>query len=102
MRFIAKGKAIDGLPMPPAQALGAYRATFEIFASGSEPRITQVYPHADERATTLLVEVDSADELGELLSSLPGYFLSTWEVHPVASVERTLQVIGSMAASFDG
>jgi hypothetical protein len=100
MKFLATGTAIDGLALPPDQVLGAYRATFEIFAAGKEPRIKEVYPHADERATTLLIEADSAEELADTIGHLPGYLLCSWQVHPVASVQHTLRGITEMQSAF--
>ena len=67
------------------------KATFEHLASGADPRIKAVYPFADERATTLIVEVDSADDLGQLISSLPATRLSTFVSHPVASPQSVLE-----------
>jgi hypothetical protein len=99
MQFIVTGRAIDGLPLPPAQALAAYKATFEIFAAGTEPHIKAVWPHADERATTLLVEVETADELGDTLSALPGFMLSTWEAHPVSTPARVAESLSRMQAA---
>jgi muconolactone delta-isomerase len=85
MQFIVTGRAIDALPLPAGQALAAYKATFEMLAAGNLPHISAAWPHADERATTLLVDVDSAEELGDTLAALPGFMLSTWETHPVTT-----------------
>src|SRR5579862_3282471 len=98
MRFIVKGQASDGLPVAADVALSAYEATFEIFRRKKDPRIVEVYPHADERATTLVVEVPTAEELSDCLSHLPGFWFSTWESHPIQSVENVLTVIrGTLA-----
>ena len=99
MQFIVTGRAIDGLPMPPEAALGAYRASFELLASGADPHIMGVWPHAEERATTLLVEADTAEQLGDTLSALPGYMLSTWEAHAVTTAAHVAEVLGRMAAT---
>lgn len=99
MQFIVTGRAIDGLPMPPEAALGAYRATFELLAGGADQRIKGVWPHAEERATTLLVEADTAEELGETLTSLPGYMLSSWEAHAVTTAAYVADALGRMQAS---
>lgn len=94
MQFIVTGRAIPGLSMPPQEALGAYHATFESFARGDNPAITGIWPHADERATTLLVEAETAEALNDALCSLPSYMLATWTAHPVTTpghVAETLQ-----------
>lgn len=101
MQFIVTGRAIDGLPIPPHEALGAYRASFEILARGDIPAIKGVWPHADERATTFLVEADTAEALADSLGALPGFLLSTWTAHPVTtprhvadSLQRMRMVLG--------
>lgn len=96
MQFIVTGRAIDGLPLPPQQALAAYKATFEILAAGNHPHIKAAWPHADQRATTLLVEVGSAEELGDTLGGLPGFMLSTWEAHPVSTPAHVVRSISTM------
>jgi muconolactone delta-isomerase len=94
MQFIVTGRAIDGLPMPPTQALAAYKATFELLAAEKVPNVKAAWPHADERATTLLVEVDTAEQLSDTLASLPGFMLSTWEAHPASTPAH---IAGSLA-----
>ena len=96
MQFLVTGRAIDGLPMAPEQALAAYKATFEILAAGAHPHIRFAWPHADQRATTLLVEVESAEELGDTLAALPGFMLSTWEAHPVSTAAHVVESITMM------
>ena len=102
MQFIVTGRAIDGLPMPPDQALGAYKATFEILAAESHPHIKGVWPHVDERATTLLIDVQSAEELGDTLAELPGFMLSTWESHPVSTPAHVVESISRMQKAMGG
>jgi hypothetical protein len=99
VQFIVTGRAIDGLPVPPQQALAAYRASFEMLAKGGDPHVKGVWPHAEERATTLLVEADTAEDLGETLTALPGYMLSTWEAHAVTTAGYVADVLGRMEAS---
>jgi hypothetical protein len=99
MQFIVTGRAIDGLPVPPEQALAAYRASFELLASGTDPHIRGVWPHAEERATTLLIEADTAEQLGETLTALPGYMLSTWDAHAVTSAAYVADALGRMEAA---
>ena len=99
MQFIVTGRAIDGLPLPPETALGAYRASFELLANGVDPHIKGVWPHAEERATTLLIEADSAEQLGETLTALPGYMLSTWEAHAVTTAAYVAGALARMEAA---
>ena len=99
MQFIVTGRAIDGLPVPAPVALGAYRESFELLASGADPRVKGVWPHAEERATTLLIEADTAEQLGETLTALPGYMLSTWEAHAVTTPGHIADVLAGMQTS---
>lgn len=85
MEFIVTGRAIDGLPIPPQEALGAYQATFEMLARGDNPAIKSAWPHADERATTFLMEADTAEALTDTLNALPGFMFSSWTAHPVTT-----------------
>jgi hypothetical protein len=85
MQFLVIGRLIDAPVAPPQQEIAMLKATFEQFAGGTTPQIKAVFPFADERATALVVDVDSADDLGRLIGSLPASRLSTFESHPIAS-----------------
>ena len=99
MQFIVTGRAVDGLPIPAQEALGAYQATFEILARGDDPAIKGVWPHADERATTFLIDADTAEALSDTLSALPGFMLSTWTAHPVTTPGHVADGLQKMAAA---
>ena len=90
MKFLVIGRMIDTPVAPPAQEIAMLKATFEQLASGTDPRIKAVYPFADERATALIVEVDSADDLGLLIGSLPASRLSTFVSHPIVSPQSVV------------
>ncbi len=102
MQFIVIGRAIDGLPIPPQEALRAYQASFAILARGDNAAIKGVWPHADERATTLLIEADTAEQLGDTLMTLPAYMLSTWEAHPVTTPGYVAQSLQKMQTALGG
>lgn len=90
MKFLVIGRLIDAAVAPPAQEISMLKATFEQLASGKDPRIKAVYPFADERATALVVDVDSADDLGRLIGSLPASRLSTFVSHPIVSPQSVV------------
>lgn len=102
MQFLITGKAIDAPMAPPQQAIAAYKATFELFASGKDQRVKGVWPHADERAATVLVDVESGDDLSGFLASLPAFFFSAFETHPVASVDQVLRELAEAEQQFAG
>jgi hypothetical protein len=85
MQFLVIGRLIDTPVAPPEQEIAMLKATFEQLASGSNPEIKAVYSFADERATALVVDVESADDLGRLIGSLPATRLSTFTSHPIAN-----------------
>jgi hypothetical protein len=91
MQFLVIGRMIDAPVVPPQQELGMLKATFEQLAGGAHPEVKAVYPFADTRATVLVIEVESADDLGRLLNSLPACRLSTFESHPVVSLGSVLE-----------
>jgi hypothetical protein len=86
MQFLVIGRMIDAPVVPPEQELSMLQATFEQLAGGAHPEIKAVYPFADARSTALVIEVDSADDLGRVLNSLPACRLSTFESHPIVSL----------------
>lgn len=90
MQFLVIGRLIDAPVAPPQQEIAMLKATFEQLASGADRQIKAVYPFADERATALVVDVDSADDLGRLIGSLPASRLSTFVSHPIASPRSVL------------
>jgi hypothetical protein len=93
MRFIVTGRMIDQAVAPPEQEIAILKATFQLFAENRDARIKDIYPHADERATTFVIDVDTADELTEILGSIPASRLSTFQSHPVTTPETVLNLL---------
>ena len=91
MQFLVIGRMIERPVVPPQQEVAMIKATFEQFASGANPHIKAVYPFADERATALVVDVDSADDLGRLIGALPASRLSTFASHPIVSPQSVVE-----------
>jgi muconolactone delta-isomerase len=91
MQFAVIARAVDSTSLPPLVAVALARTTFELFASGRERRITAIYPFAGQRAGLLIVEVQSGDELQELIASLPFAPIVTTEIHPIGTVEGVLK-----------
>ncbi len=90
MQFLVIGRLIDAPVAPPEQEIAMLKATFEQLASGANPKIKAVYPYADERATAFVVDVDAADDLGQLIGSLPASRLSTFISHPIVSPQSVI------------
>ena len=93
MRFVVTGRMIDQPVVPPEQEIAILKATFQLFAENRDSRIKGIYPHADERATTFLIEVETADELTEVLGALPAGRMSTFQSHPITTPETVLNLL---------
>ena len=91
MQFAVIARAVDSTSLPPPVAVALAHKTFELFASGQERRITAIYPFAGQRAGLLIVEVQSGDELQDLIASLPFAPIVTTEIHPIGTVEGVLK-----------
>jgi len=79
-----------------------FRPSFELLAKEADPRIKGVWPHAEERATTLLIEADTAEDFGDTLTALLGYMLSTWEAHAVTTASYVADGLARMEAAIGG
>jgi hypothetical protein len=54
MQFAIISRAVDNPGIPPPIAVTLAHKTFELFASGQEPRIKAIYPFAGQRAGLLI------------------------------------------------
>lgn len=93
MEFVVITRALESSNVPPAVAISLAKQTFQSFASNKDSRIKAVYPFAGERASVLIVDVKSGEELQELLGSLPFSGISKAEIHPIGSVQSALKSI---------
>jgi muconolactone delta-isomerase len=91
MQFVVIARAVDSTNLPPPVAVTLAHKTFELFASGQERRIKAIHPFAGQRAGLLIVEVQSGDELQELIASLPFAPIVSTEIHPIGTVEGVLK-----------
>lgn len=93
MQFAVILRAVDSPILPPPVALTLVHKTFELVASGQEPRIKANYPFAGQRAGLMIIDVQSGDELQELISSLPFAPIVTAEIHAVGTVQAALKTV---------
>lgn len=94
MQFVVIERTVEGTGIPPLEQVSMVRAGLEVIARGN-PKIKAAYPFADINGGCLIVEVDSGDELNELLSTLPFSALSKYEVHPTATIEGMSRVLAN-------
>ncbi len=102
MQFIVTGRGLDTPVVPLQQELAMVKATFELFKSRANPKIKAIYPHADERAVTLVIEADSGDDLTRVLGSIPASRLGRFESHPVTTPEAVLGVLAEAERAVAG
>lgn len=93
MQFAVIVRSNESTNLPPTVALALLKQTFQMLASNKEPRIKAQYPFAGERAGIFIVDVNSGDELQELISSLPFSGLVKAEIHAVGSAQASLKTI---------
>jgi hypothetical protein len=100
----AAGTSVAGRPQIPDRrwCRPEWRASVEFFASRSDPRIKPIYPHADERAVTFVVEVESAEDLSSLLRRLPVFPLVSLEVHPVTTPQQIVSELDVALQALSG
>lgn len=91
MEFIVIARATDSANVPPQVAIALAKQTFQAAKTAQDPRVKAMYMFAGERAGALVIDVKSGDELQELLSSFPLSGISTFEVHPLASLDSVLK-----------
>lgn len=93
MQFAVIAHGVDASNVPPQVAIGLVKQTFQMVNAKKEPRIKASYPFAGERAGIFIVEVNSGDELQELISSLPFSGIVKVEIHAISSVQAALKSV---------
>jgi len=93
MQFAVLSRAVDNPNLPPQVTVKLARDTFELLASGRERRITAAYPFAGQRAGLLIADVDSGEELQDLIASLPFAPIVTFEIHPIGTLQGVLKTL---------
>jgi muconolactone delta-isomerase len=91
MQFCVIGRAVDSSNVPPQAVLAMAKQSFQMMASNQDSRIKAVYPFAGERAGLMIIDVQSGDELQEVIGSLPLSGVSDFEIHPVGTLQSVLK-----------
>ena len=91
MEFVVIGRAIDSANVPPQVAIALAKQTFQMLKANKDSRIKAVYGFAGERAGLLIIEAKSGDELQDVIDSLPLSGISTFEIHPVGTLDSALK-----------
>ncbi len=108
MKFLVIGENVDTGPLlPPDQTADVIERTavpsLKMLAEMEQQGTITGGVFAGERAGCAVVEADSAEELGQLLTSLPFWGLLKWNVRPLQSymsaAERDQSVVDSLRAA---
>ena len=92
MQFLVLTKA-STTNLPPQVTLQLVRQTFEMLLEKREPRIKQNFPFAGERAGAYIVEAASAEELSDVIASLPFSGIVDVTIHALTTVEQSLKTV---------
>jgi muconolactone delta-isomerase len=91
MQFAVIMRATDSTSLPPQAQVALPKQTFEMLSSGKDQRIKAVYPFAGERAGLFIIDTNTADELQDVIGSLPLSPMAKAEIHPIGTVQGVLR-----------
>src|SRR5256712_12132362 len=88
---VTKASANPGVPVPVTTQL--VRKTFEMLLEKRDPRIKQSWSFAGERAGAMIVAVGSAEELSDVIASLPFSGITDVSIHALTPPEQALKTL---------
>jgi muconolactone delta-isomerase len=100
MLYITNCELKGGYPLPPKEWLQTVlRGMEEVVNYKEQGKVVLHVGHAGLQAGTIIWDVDSNDELMDMLSRLPFWPLMEWEIIPGIAIEKTLESLkGALAA----
>ena len=93
MQFLVLSKASDNSGVPVPVTIQLVRKTFEMLLEKRDPRIKQTWSFAGERAGGMIVDVGSAEELSDVIASLPFSGITDVSIHALTTLEQALKTI---------
>lgn len=91
MLFFVKAKLAEQPPMPREQFLGMMASTWQVIKQlEGNGKVITGGAFVGQRAGCVIVDVDSNEELADLLNRLPLSAYLDWEVVPLITAERAL------------
>ena len=91
MLFFVKAKLNEAPPMPREQFLGMMASTWQVIKQlESNGKVLAGGAYVGQRAGCVIVDVDSNEELADLLNRLPLSAYLEWEVVPLIPADRAL------------
>jgi len=92
MLFFIKASLSEPPPMPREQYLGTVASTWQVIKQlESNGKVISGGAFVGQRAGVVIVDVESHEELADLLNRLPLSAYLQWEVVPLISAERALE-----------
>jgi len=89
--FFVKAKLAEQPPMPREQFLGMMASTWQVIKQlEGNGKVITGGAFVGQRAGCVIVDVDSNEELADLLNRLPLSAYLDWEVVPLITAERAL------------
>jgi muconolactone delta-isomerase len=98
MEFLVEVKGLEAAVVPPLAEIAAVKASLQQLKN--DPRIKHMWAFADGRGGALIADVSSAEQLQELIGSLPASRLSEYTVHPLSTLDATLRLIEKLEENF--
>ena len=91
MLFFVKAELAEQAPMPREQFLGMMASTWQVIKQlEGSGKVVAGGAFVGQRAGCVIVDVDSNEELADLLNRLPLSAYLDWEVVPLISADRAL------------
>ncbi len=91
MLFFVKAELAEQPPMPREQFLGMMASTWQVIKQlEGSGKVIAGGAFIGQRAGCVIVDVDSNEELADLLNRLPLSAYLDWEVVPLISADRAL------------
>ena len=100
MLYITNCVLEGGYPLPPKEWLQlALKGMEEIMNLQKKGKVVTHVGHAGLQSGTIIWDVDSNEELMDILSRLPFWPFMEWEIIPGIPIEKTLESLkGALAA----
>jgi len=100
MLYLTNSELKGGYPLPPKQWLEIVLKGMEAVVNyKKEGKIVVHVGYVGRQAGTIIWDVESNEELMQILSQLPFWPFMEWEVIPLISTEQTIESLkGALAA----
>ena len=93
MQFLVLTKASANPGVPVQVSIQLVRKTLEMLLEKRDPRIKQFWSFAGERAGAAIIEVGSAEELSDVVASMPFSGITDVTIHALTTLEQALKTV---------